>query len=994
MKFPVCDKCNLYKTCDKPFARNTTGFINPSLIIIGDIPADDKGNLLSEDAKRLIESALGVPDAFDVVYYYTTLLKCYPHADPVTKDRGYRVPSKEETDHCKNILLKELMAHDESVPIVTLGNTVLESLVEDVKGITTEIGIGKKLKVFNKTFNLIPNYSPIAVLKNPNLMTRFKQTFVKALNFDGDNTDIKDRIKILNPDESVAYLKNLLELVKSGKIDYSIFDIETNNFSPHKGKSIMYSFAHEADSIGVSIPLSVNNEFHKENTLAALNVRPPQELAKRREEIYAKIEAGGHDGADIEEARPELESLNKQIEDHLEEQFQRIKDRYTIPFTVSPAQAAKIQQLVLEVLYNAAIVGHNLKFDLGFLLIELLLDIYRVKIKNDTLISGHQLDGLRSGLKLKERARRQFNVTDDWEHIAEGYLSKFHAVADRHFGNIPTGLLGEYSALDAYWNLRVHQSDQERIVPGTEHILEEIVRASIPFAEAEQKGTEIDIEMYDFIRNAFGTAIAQYKAEMRELPVVQKLVKVKIEEFKAHNASPRTRKKMSEQEMLDQSFSPTSHNEVRNIIYGKDNFGLPISENFMTDGGKKQIKQPQTTAEALDWLKTQCPADSDAFKFITSLSKHNEISTLYSRLNGLPNNMIGNSYKPEFFLPGTVTGRLSSGWHSIPSKSDFKRVCTSRWRDIGGLFLAPDASQLELRIIASVAKEETMIDAYAGDIDLHVDTGAMVATYRLGRKVPIEEVTSEQRGAGKTINFGIAYGKTAYSMAPELGITSEEAEALLSYFFDGRPKLRDWIAQQHRDVLKNGYVLTPMGRIIPVPDAFSRDKKLVHHAKNCGVNYPIQSSASDIIEITNNHLMFGLRDDHYKTLFLSTVHDSLEYDVYPGELFQVMKRLIYLYEVKMPQIYPWITCPLRMDIVLGTSWGGGIEFKVKELDDDHCVLSGSALRKDFLNLQHFGQKAYNIELDILEKKETKNFPIDIVYRDKEKWTCDVKIWKK
>jgi hypothetical protein len=493
----------------------------------------------------------------------------------------------------------------------------------------------------------------------------------------------------------------------------------------------------------------------------------------------------------------------------------------------------------------------------------------------------------------------------------------------------------------------------------------------------------MDPGMAEFLGGEYRRIVTETDAALRALPVVHRYAEAEFALLKAENN--KKRKPKPDEELWREAVSFTSNKDLANMIYGRPFYSLPVIREFKTAKG-----EPQVTADVfeffLDASKGFAPEGSETRTFlqlVARLKTFNKLLTTY--IDSLPEKSHEGSYKPEFNLSGTITGRLSSGFHTVPSKSDYKRVFVSRWEREGGLFLCGDQSQLEVRVGASIANERTLIDAYLAGADVHRDTAARI--YRL---TP-EEVSADQREHGKRVNFGVFYGKTKYSLAADLGITPEEAQLILDGFFRGRDNLRSWIDGQHRLVERDKRVSTPFGRIIPVPDANSTDPKILSHAHNCSVNYPVQSAASDILVVSNNSVYQDMKRTGARSLFLGSVHDSLEYDVYPGELVYMIRLVKEECENRVRSRYPFIRCPLVMDISIGRSWGGGIEFKVKDLGEDYVVLEGTGLRKDHLQLEAVASRAYDYQREVITATPTspKDFAEDIFVRDAEFWKARV-----
>lgn len=268
-------------------------------------------------------------------------------------------------------------------------------------------------------------------------------------------------------------------------------------------------------------------------------------------------------------------------------------------------------------------------------------------------------------------------------------------------------------------------------------------------------------------------------------------------------------------------------------------------------------------------------------------------------------------------------------------------------------------SQAEVRVVASLSKEDSLIEAYEKGYDIHRVTASKTFN------IPIEDVTHDQRQQGKTLVFSIIYGKSAKGLGETLGISTNEAEKLLKQFFDGHPNLKRWIETQKDHASKFACVETPWGRRIPIDKINSGHffKKLAAERK-CG-NAPVQSAASDAVLWSAARIQETLQHYKLKSLIIGMVHDSFEVDVYPGELVQVLNIFKDTCEKKLREFNPWILAPIEISMELGLSWGDGcIEFEVDELSKDSIKIKGQGLRQDALELKRSLSKSYTVKADI------------------------------
>jgi DNA polymerase-1 len=225
------------------------------------------------------------------------------------------------------------------------------------------------------------------------------------------------------------------------------------------------------------------------------------------------------------------------------------------------------------------------------------------------------------------------------------------------------------------------------------------------------------------------------------------------------------------------------------------------------------------------------------------------------------------------------------------------------------VLLAADYSQIELRIIAALSQEQTMIQAFKDGEDIHASTAAKVFN------VPLEEVTREQRGNAKTVNFGIIYGVSAFGLSNQTDLSRSEAKELIETYYETYPKLRSYMSEQVEFARDNGYVQTVLGRRRYL-NAINGSNAIVRGAaERNAVNAPIQGSAADIIKIAMINIHKKLSEGNYKSKMLLQVHDELVFDIYRPEL----EELQILIKSEMEGAYK-LDVPLDVELGIGENW--------------------------------------------------------------------------
>jgi DNA polymerase-1 len=237
-----------------------------------------------------------------------------------------------------------------------------------------------------------------------------------------------------------------------------------------------------------------------------------------------------------------------------------------------------------------------------------------------------------------------------------------------------------------------------------------------------------------------------------------------------------------------------------------------------------------------------------------------------------------------------ATGRLSSNnpnLQNIPIRTERGREVRKAFipRDENHVLLSADYSQIELRIIADISKEENMLYAFNNGIDIHTATAARV--YGIG----IEEVTSTQRRNAKAVNFGIIYGQSAFGLSQNLGIPRKEAAEIIEQYFAQYPGIKRYMANTMNFARENGFVETILGRRRYLRDINSANQTVRGFAERNAINAPIQGSAADMIKVAMINIHRDIQERGLQSKMTMQVHDELVFDVLKTEV-EVMKEII------------------------------------------------------------------------------------------------------
>jgi DNA polymerase-1 len=268
----------------------------------------------------------------------------------------------------------------------------------------------------------------------------------------------------------------------------------------------------------------------------------------------------------------------------------------------------------------------------------------------------------------------------------------------------------------------------------------------------------------------------------------------------------------------------------------------------------------------------------------------------------------------DYMQTVAATGRLSSNnpnLQNIPIRTERGRQVRKAFvpRNENYVLLAADYSQIELRIIAALSEEDTMIQAFKNGEDIHASTASKVFN------VPLDEVTREQRSNAKTVNFGIIYGVSAFGLSNQTDLSRAEAKELIDTYYKTYPKLRNYISEQVDFAREHGYVQTVLGRRRYLKDINGSNQVVRGAAERNAVNAPIQGSAADIIKIAMINIHKKLQEENYKTKMLLQVHDELVFDCYKPEL----ERMKVLIKNEMENAYT-LSVPLDVEVGVGENW--------------------------------------------------------------------------
>jgi DNA polymerase-1 len=261
-----------------------------------------------------------------------------------------------------------------------------------------------------------------------------------------------------------------------------------------------------------------------------------------------------------------------------------------------------------------------------------------------------------------------------------------------------------------------------------------------------------------------------------------------------------------------------------------------------------------------------------------------------------------------------VTGRLSSNnpnLQNIPIRTEKGRQIRKAFvaRNEDYLFMSADYSQIELRIAASFAKDETMIEAFKNKRDIHTTTAAKVF------KVPLEQVTADMRRKAKEVNFGILYGSTAFGLSQNLGIARSEAAEIIKSYFTEFSAIKKYMDDSINGARETEFVETIMGRRRYLRDINSRNVSTRGFAERNAINAPIQGSAADIIKIAMVNIHKWLKKEKLKTRMTMQVHDELVFDLHKDE-----KDIVKANVIELMRSAVQLEVPMEVEVGIADNW--------------------------------------------------------------------------
>ena len=485
----------------------------------------------------------------------------------------------------------------------------------------------------------------------------------------------------------------------------------------------------------------------------------------------------------------------------------------------------------------------------------------------DTMLESYVLDSTGSRHDMDSLALKYLgHTTTSFQDIAG------KGVKQLTFDQISLEQAGPYAAEDADVTLRLHHVLHEKLaaIPSLNTVLTDIEMPLVPvLARIERQGALVDA-------NLLG---------IQSVELGDKLVALEREAFA----------------IAGEEFNLSSPKQLGVILYEK--LGLPIIS--------KTAKGQPSTAEAV--LAELAEQDFPLPKVLMQYRSMSKLKSTYTdRLPEQINPRTGRIHT-SYHQAVTATGRLSSSdpnLQNIPIRTaEGRRIRQAFVAPKGYKLLAADYSQIELRIMAHLAKDEGLLHAFRNNLDVHSATAAEVFGVELG------DVTTDQRRSAKAINFGLIYGMSAFGLAKQIGVDRKQSQAYIDRYFARYPGVLDYMERTRTQAAEQGYVETIFGRRLYLPEINAKNPALRKGAERTAINAPMQGTAADIIKKAMVAVDNWLSASGLDARVILQVHDELVLEVREDLVDQVRDEV----RVHMSEAAK-LDVPLVVEVGVGNNW--------------------------------------------------------------------------
>lgn len=546
----------------------------------------------------------------------------------------------------------------------------------------------------------------------------------------------------------------------------------------------------------------------------------------------------------------------------------RAHEAWYVPVPADNKAAQKVVDRFRPLFEDEAIekIGQNLKYD------AIVLKNYGVELRGpyfDTMLAHYLLEP-----DLRHNMNYMAETLLDYSPVKIEDLIGKKGAAQGNMRDVPIDLIKDYAAEDADVTIQLRDVLAPKLEAGGENLVKLFREVETPLvkvlAAIEHAGVRIDP---DFLK--------EYSKELSgQIDALEKKV---LEE-------------------TGFTFNVSSPKQVGEVLFDRMKIPYP--------GKKMKSGQYSTDEEMLSTLAAEYPVCADILQHRALMKLR---STYIDALPALINPRTGRVHS-SFNQALAATGRLSSqnpNLQNIPIRTAEGRKIREAFipRDPHHVLLSADYSQVELRLIAHIANDEGMIEAFQKGLDIHLATAARVFG------VSLEQVTPEQRRAAKTVNFAIIYGAGATNLSGQLGIKRTEAKELIDNYFRQYSGLKNYMTSTIDFARKNGYVETLLGRRRYFRHINGSGLERAN-AERAAINAPIQGSAADLIKIAMVNIHRAMEAGGFRSKMILQVHDELVFDVEKSEL----ERLKPLVSDHMRHALPNLKVPIEVEMGVGDNW--------------------------------------------------------------------------
>jgi len=772
---------------------------------------------------------------------------------------------------------------DDHTKVYTLRRGIADTVTYDEKLLKQRYGLKPKQMIDFKAIagdpsDNIPGVKGIGEKGALDLLKKFGsiEKIYKEIDKKGDKANIKPRnLKLLKDQKKEAMMsKKLVTIVRDVPIE---FDIDDCQLKPYDKQKVFELFKElEFKSLLARLP-----EI-KDIKIGEKTVKPVEDNKKIEEENEAprktdsnvdyKLVNSDNDFAGFIAQAQEQETIAVDTESTGLDPFRAKllgisfcweEDKaFYLNVKDNPSWLPKLRVLLGD--EKIAKFGHNIKYDIAMLRQA---DIEIKSISFDSMVASYLLSPGSRGHGLDNLAFEIFGY--QMQPIVD-LIGKGKKQISLEL--VPLDKVSWYACEDADYTYRLCRyfkpELEEKNILG---LMQKIEMPLIPvLADLEQNGVKINTKFLEEMSKQTG----------KQLAVLEKKI----------------------YKQATTTFNINSPKQLKEILFGR--------LNISSEGISKTKTGISTAAAELEKMKDKHP-------IIPLITEYRELAKLQSTyLEALPKlvNPKTGRVHTSFNQTITATGRLSSSdpnFQNIPIRTELGRKIRNAFiAEKGKKIVAADYSQIELRIVASLANDEKMIASFENNEDIHSRTAAEIYN------IPLDQVKKEQRYEAKEVNFGILYGMGAWGLATRRGMSRERARAFIEKYFVAHHEIQEYIAATISLAHEQGYVETLFGRRRYLPDIDSTMPQVKAAAERMAINMPVQGTAADLMKIAMINIQQKLPDLSKDTKMILQVHDELVFEVPDSEVRSVAefiaKEMNSVYELKVP---------IKTEVAVGENWG-------------------------------------------------------------------------